>query len=276
ARGGGQGARQRGERRARGGDEPGRSRRDAVARARRGRARRRARAPAGGVRAVPGPEGQPERPRPAGRARQHREQDRVCAPGVQRLGNGIQHAARIAAGGALRRRARLRPGAVARIDRIGRGAQGAAGALVGSGVVATPASFFQQQHLARRNSRVMVVLFLLATAAVITAVDVVVAAIYAWQSWSDALSSGPRTFAAGWDVASSVLTVTRGAVETLSRDELQGVIAHEFSHIVNGDMRLNIRMIGVLAGILFIGSIGQFLMRSSRDPDNKGSMQFYL
>src|SRR5205814_292558 len=85
-----------------------------------------------------------------------------------------------------------------------------------------------------------------------------------------------NALAAAWDISNRVLTVTRCALETLSRDELQGVIAHEFSHIVNGDMRLNIRMIGVLAGILFIGSIGQFLMRSSRDPDNKGSMQIYV
>jgi len=214
----------------------------------------------------------------------------------------------------------------------------------------------------------MVVLFLLATAAIILTVDAVVAAIYAWQAWSDGLASAPRTFgdafrhvppsvhltaglitgliillvsginiarlggggaavarmvgarrieattrdplerrllnivdemaiaagvrvpgvyimdgerginafAAGWDISNSVVTVTRGTLEILSRDELQGVIGHEFSHIVNGDMRLNIRMIGVLAGILFIGSIGHFLMRSSRDSDGKSSWQIYI
>ena len=56
----------------------------------------------------------------------------------------------------------------------------------------------------------------------------------------------------------AVVAVTRGTLETLNRDELQGVIGHEFSHILNGDMRLNMRLIGVLAGILFIGSIGEF------------------
>jgi Zn-dependent protease with chaperone function len=73
---------------------------------------------------------------------------------------------------------------------------------------------------------------------------------------------GINAFAAGWDVSGAVVAVTRGTLQTLTRDELQGVIAHEFSHILNGDMRLNIRMIGVLAGIVFIGSIGGFIMRS--------------
>ena len=50
-----------------------------------------------------------------------------------------------------------------------------------------------------------------------------------------------------------MVAVTRGALEHLTRDELQGVIAHEFSHVLNGDMRLNIRLMGVLFGILVIG-----------------------
>ena len=83
---------------------------------------------------------------------------------------------------------------------------------------------------------------------------------------------GINAFAAGWDVSNSVVAVTRGTLETLTRDELQGVIGHEFSHILNGDMRLNIRMIGVLAGIVFIGSIGEFVMRSVRESrDSKSS-----
>ena len=73
---------------------------------------------------------------------------------------------------------------------------------------------------------------------------------------------GINAFAAGYDISNSVVAVTRGTLETLNRDELQAVIAHEFSHILNGDMRLNIRMMGVLAGIVFIGAIGEFLMRS--------------
>jgi len=86
---------------------------------------------------------------------------------------------------------------------------------------------------------------------------------------------GINAFAAGWDTTNCVVTLTRGALETLSRDELQGVIGHEFSHIVNGDVRLNIRMLGVLAGIVFIGAIGQFLMRSMRKSEGKGAGQIF-
>ena len=73
---------------------------------------------------------------------------------------------------------------------------------------------------------------------------------------------GINAFAAGFSPRSAVIGVTRGAIEQLDRDELQGVIAHEFSHILNGDMRLNMRMIGVLYGILVIGLIGQILFRT--------------
>lgn len=75
---------------------------------------------------------------------------------------------------------------------------------------------------------------------------------------------GINAFAAGHEVSDAVVAVTRGTLEKLNRGELQGVIGHEFSHILNGDMRLNIRMIGVLAGIVFIGSAGEFLIRSQR------------
>ena len=90
--------------------------------------------------------------------------------------------------------------------------------------------------------------------------------------------AGINAFAAGYDVSDCIVAVTRGTLETLNRDELQGVIGHEFSHILNGDMRLNIRMIGVLAGIVFIGSIGDFLMRSQRgsDSDSKGALPIFL
>jgi Zn-dependent protease with chaperone function len=72
-----------------------------------------------------------------------------------------------------------------------------------------------------------------------------------------------NAFAAGTEVSNAVVAVTRGTLETLNRDELQGVIGHEFSHILHGDMRLNIRMMGVLAGIVFIGAIGAFVMRGA-------------
>jgi Zn-dependent protease with chaperone function len=233
------------------------------------------------------------------------------------------------------------------------------------------ATFFEHQQLARRNTRVMVVLFVLAVLAIVFTVDLVLGALYVWNSagvraprgappsgllqllaqvprqvyvWGAlataalvfivsmvntarlasggaavarmvgarrvptdtrdplerrlvnvveemAIASGVRVpavyvmdaerginaFAAGWDASGAVVTVTRGTLETLTRDELQGVIGHEFSHILNGDMRLNIRMLGVLAGIVFIGSIGSFIMRNvrgSRDDRGTGAIFF--
>jgi len=76
--------------------------------------------------------------------------------------------------------------------------------------------------------------------------------------------AGINAFAAGVSPNNAVIGITRGAMETLTRDELQGVIAHEFSHIFNGDMRMNIRLIGVLHGILLLAMIGYFLLRSMR------------
>jgi Zn-dependent protease with chaperone function len=72
--------------------------------------------------------------------------------------------------------------------------------------------------------------------------------------------AGINAFAAGWSSGDAVVAVTRGALERLNRDELQGVIAHEFSHIVNGDMRLNMRLIGLLFGILVLAIGGRLLM----------------
>jgi Zn-dependent protease with chaperone function len=223
--------------------------------------------------------------------------------------------------------------------------------------------FFQNQDLARRNTRVMVVLYLIAVAGVVIATDIVVAAAYLYvadlpfrpgtgpagmlravppglylagavgtvvvilsvslkqmlelreggsvvaemvgarelsRDTPDplekrllnvveemAIASGARVprvyvmddeaginaFAAGYDVSNAVIAVTRGTLETLSRDELQGVIGHEFSHILNGDMWLNIKMIGVLSGIVFIGGIGSYIMRNvrSNDRDSRAS-----
>jgi Zn-dependent protease with chaperone function len=74
---------------------------------------------------------------------------------------------------------------------------------------------------------------------------------------------GINAFAAGHSSNNAVIGVTRGALTYLNRDELQGVIAHEFSHIFNGDMRMNIRLMGVLHGILLIGLAGYFLLRST-------------
>ncbi len=76
--------------------------------------------------------------------------------------------------------------------------------------------------------------------------------------------TGINAFAAGYSTDAAVVCVTEGAMRRLTRDELQGVVAHEFSHIFNGDMRLNIRIIGVLHGLLLIALIGQTLLRSVR------------
>ena len=70
-----------------------------------------------------------------------------------------------------------------------------------------------------------------------------------------------NAFVAGYQPNEAVLVVTRGTLDELSRDELQGVVAHEFSHILNGDMRINVRLISMLAGILLIGQLGQYLVR---------------
>ena len=73
---------------------------------------------------------------------------------------------------------------------------------------------------------------------------------------------GINAFAAGVGPADAVVAVTAGALHHLNRDELQGVIAHEFSHILNGDMRLNIRLASLLKGITFLGDVGYFFLRS--------------
>jgi Zn-dependent protease with chaperone function len=74
---------------------------------------------------------------------------------------------------------------------------------------------------------------------------------------------GINAFAAGYSPADAVIGVTQGCLEHLNREELQGVIAHEFSHILNGDMRMNIRLIAILNGILFLGHIGYYMLRGS-------------
>ena len=92
--------------------------------------------------------------------------------------------------------------------------------------------------------------------------------------------SGINAFAAGTSPQNAVIGVTRGAITTLGRDELQGVIAHEFSHILNGDMKLNLRLMGLLHGILLLALIGYLFIRylsfasmrgSSSNNDSKGA-----
>jgi len=90
--------------------------------------------------------------------------------------------------------------------------------------------------------------------------------------------SGINAFAAGFSPQQAVVAVTRGCLEQLSRDELQGVIAHEFSHILNGDMRLNLRLIGVLHGILLLALLGRIVLDNSRVSSrskNGGGIVFF-
>jgi Zn-dependent protease with chaperone function len=75
---------------------------------------------------------------------------------------------------------------------------------------------------------------------------------------------GINAFAAGLNPANAAVAVTRGALERLTRSELQGVVAHEFSHILNGDMRLNQQLMGLSFGILVLSLMGKWLLRSLR------------
>lgn len=68
---------------------------------------------------------------------------------------------------------------------------------------------------------------------------------------------GINAFAAGYSASDAAVCVTQGCLDNLTRDELQGVIAHEFSHVLNGDMRLNIRLMGLLFGILVLAVVGR-------------------
>lgn len=76
--------------------------------------------------------------------------------------------------------------------------------------------------------------------------------------------AGINAFVAGLKNHDTVLVVTKGALQQLNRQELQGVIGHEYSHILHGDMRLNVHLMGVLAGILLIGQLGEFILRHLR------------
>ncbi|MFM1871412.1 MAG: hypothetical protein RL398_834 [Planctomycetota bacterium] len=90
---------------------------------------------------------------------------------------------------------------------------------------------------------------------------------------------GINAFAAGWSPSDAAVAMTRGALEAFDRDEMQGVVAHEFSHIFHGDMRLNIRIMGVLFGIVCIATIGRFLLRvtgRSSGDSKKGAAAFLV
>ena len=98
------------------------------------------------------------------------------------------------------------------------------------------------------------------------------------QVWMMDDEPGINAFAAGTEPSNAVIGVTRGCVQRLTRDELQGVVAHEFSHILNGDMKLNMRLIGFVFGLMVVAILGRGLVelltrsrvRVSGDRDDGG------
>ncbi len=90
--------------------------------------------------------------------------------------------------------------------------------------------------------------------------------------------SGINAFAAGHNTSNAAIGVTRGTLTTLNRAELQGVIAHEFSHILNGDMKLNVRLMGLLFGLLVIALIGRTVLRGATRvrSDRKGGVMIVV
>ena len=86
---------------------------------------------------------------------------------------------------------------------------------------------------------------------------------------------GINAFAAGHSTSDAAVAVTRGCMTKLSRDELQGVIGHEFSHILNGDMKLNLRLIGILFGIFCIATIGRILMQTRGSGRDKNALPLF-
>lgn len=88
--------------------------------------------------------------------------------------------------------------------------------------------------------------------------------------------AGINAFAAGYSASDAAVCVTRGCLDRLSRDELQGVIAHEFSHVLNGDMRLNIRLMGLLFGILVLAIVGRRVIWFGGSGNRRGGGQVWL
>jgi Zn-dependent protease with chaperone function/uncharacterized tellurite resistance protein B-like protein len=84
--------------------------------------------------------------------------------------------------------------------------------------------------------------------------------------------SGINAFAAGHNINDAAIGVTRGCIITLKRDELQGVIGHEFSHILNGDMRINLRLMGLIFGIVCLTVIGRILLRARGNSRDKNPL----
>ncbi|HON08445.1 MAG TPA: M48 family metallopeptidase, partial [Verrucomicrobiota bacterium] len=84
---------------------------------------------------------------------------------------------------------------------------------------------------------------------------------------------GINAFAAGNSPKDAAIGITQGAIKYLNRDELQGVVAHEFSHILNGDMRLNMKLIATISGILTISTVGYYIIRAKTSDKNSGQIK---
>lgn len=85
---------------------------------------------------------------------------------------------------------------------------------------------------------------------------------------------GINAFAAGYGSGDAIIGITQGAILNLTRDQLQGVVAHEFSHILNGDMRLNIRLVGVLHGLLMLAIVGRVMLEAKPGVARRTSSAF--
>lgn len=99
------------------------------------------------------------------------------------------------------------------------------------------------------------------------------------EVWIMDEEQGINAFAAGTDATNAVVGVTRGTLDRLTRSELQGVVAHEFSHILNGDMKLNMRLMGWIFGLVMLSMLGRvmiesfrFMRGSSRDSKGNGAV----
>ena len=91
------------------------------------------------------------------------------------------------------------------------------------------------------------------------------------EVWLMDQETGINAFAAGTDPSNAVIGVTRGCLERLDRAELQGVVAHEFSHILNGDMKLNMRLTGWIFGLVMISMLGRMMLESLRFARGRSS-----
>jgi Zn-dependent protease with chaperone function/uncharacterized tellurite resistance protein B-like protein len=86
---------------------------------------------------------------------------------------------------------------------------------------------------------------------------------------------GINAFAAGHSPSDAAVAVSRGCLDLLTRDELQGVIGHEFSHILNGDMRLNLKLIGIIFGLLCLATIGRILLYARGDGRDRNALPLF-